>query len=170
MTLIYVSPRNGEWSLKMKFEPSFNFPWGSKQCQSASKLPVVRVTAPSLSLRGEELDAPEFLVGTSTLCDTAHGWERWAGPNCLWDWKERGRRRIILCVDDFMVLRKACKSHAGLRKLYCLWDLSWSPWAPCSLLWGGTGIALVVPGPLCSNLAQIALWPGSFITSSPVIK
>lgn len=79
MALMYVSSRNGEWSLKMKFEPCFDFPWGSKNCQSALKLSVVCVTGPFLSLRGEELDAPASMVGMFTSCNTAQGWDQRAG-------------------------------------------------------------------------------------------
>lgn len=38
-----------------------------KKSQSALELPVVCATAPFLSLRGKELDAPAVVVGTSSF-------------------------------------------------------------------------------------------------------
>lgn len=158
MTLMYVSPRNEEWSLKTEFESSFSFPWGSKKSQSALELPVVCATAPFLSLRGKELDAPAVVVGTSsfaTRCKVG-GW--WVRPHCLCRWKARGSRRIVLCLANFMVLRKGAPTRAravGSRQRYCIWDLSWSPWAPCSLSWGCTSIALGVLVPFAADLPKL---------------
>lgn len=129
VTLMYVSTRNGERSLKMKFEPSFNFPGGSKNISQLSSC-LLFVSLPfSFPLRrkgnSNTHDAcvhfMQCSVGQESLSGTqwslvgkkmAAGGSAWVRMVSWW-WKMG-----LLHV---------------LRERYCTWTRAEPPGSPCSL-------------------------------------
>ena len=107
MTLMYVNTRNGERSLKMKSEPSFNFPGGSKNISQLSSC-LLFVSLPfSFPLKRKGNFSTRWCLCSPHAMQCRAGIPKWYPV--VSGWKD-GNRRLLLWVDGFMVLKNGTPS------------------------------------------------------------